>query len=386
MLGRRDKPSSVEDLPSRYPSLSGHSAEIKRTEADNAKRLRKAERDAQGGAQWPALVLLCLMVVCLVVALGFVFTSATKPVPEVPANLGKRPNQDAITAILDSAKVYVRESSLGKAETVLAQGVLEYPEDQELRRAYAEVLMMNEQYESAYHEFTEALRIGPRYSELEFTAGTMATKINAPDRAAAHFQSAQTMDPTKPEYPLFLAQAQLSMGELDKAASALVIASKLAPDNPIIYGTLAEIFLRKNSSRMALDQIAKARQLDPANMGWKVIEARALKRLGRADESLMVLASLPESVAKLRVECHGVLKQFDRAARTAQQASKEHPKDAELAYMAAYWSEQAGMIDDAKAFGERAVRLGHEAASALVDKLSATASVPEAPATPAGGG
>lgn len=160
----------------------------------------------------------------------------------------------------------------------------------------------------------------------------------------------------------------------------------------MIYGTLAEIFLRKNSSRMALDQVAKARQLDPGNAGWKIIEARALKRLGRADEALMVLASLAESeqftrpVAKLRVECHGVLKQFDRAARTAQRASKEQPKDPELAYLAAFWSEQAGLIDDAKAFAERAERLGHEAAPALLEKLSAVANVTETPAPAEGGG
>jgi len=364
MFSRRNKPKTIEELPSRYLGLSGPLPVIE--EEPTAPR-------KIAGVPVPAFLLVGALLGCLVIAVVFVYKAT---LPQLLPPQARDLNAEAVEVILDAARVYHQQNNLGKAEIVLSAGVREHPQDQQKRIAYAEMLMMSNQLDSAFYEYTEALRIGPRDADLEFVAGIIADKLDEVALAEAHFTAARNADPTQPSYGMFLAQVQLKQHKYDDAIVSLIQVRPLDPDNAMIYGTLAEIYTKKNDVGIALDQIEIARQLEPQRAAWKIIEARLLKRSGEPERALLLFDSLADNqrnatpIMRNRAECYGMISRPDLAAGMYQAASDAQPDDPDLAYEAAVWSDKAGQIARAISYGERARKLGHEQADKLVKRLS----------------
>ena len=368
MLSRRNKPKTIDERPSRYLDLSGKAPSPHENRKMRGKKMGATPR----AVPIPAIFLIVALLACLVTAVIFVYKAT---LPSVAPPLARDRNAEAVAVILDSARVYHRQGDLAKAEIVLSAGIREHPEDQQMRIAYAETLMMSGQFDSAFYHYTEALRIGPRDAFLEFVAGTIASKIGEPGLAEAHFTAAHSKDPTQPSYGLYLAQVQISLHKYDEAISSLIQTRPLDPDNAMIYGTLAEIYTKKNKTNLALNQIEFARTLEPDRSAWKIIEARLLKRKGAAQQALLLLNSLPpaernsKAILRSRAECFGMLSRPQDAASLYQSMSDAHPDDAELAFEAAVWFDKAGQGEKAIAYGERARALGNKSADKLVQRL-----------------
>lgn len=277
--------------------------------------------------------------------------------------------------ITKAAAEHEREQRFEAAEAVLRGGVDEYVEDQQLRVALAEYLVRRGRFAEAYGQYVAALTIGPRDPALEFKAGMMASVTGEHERAAEHFGAAQRGDPTEPTYPLYLASAQLKLGQLDDARANLVRATVLDESNATAWGTLAELELRTNEPTLAVQHARKARSGDPKEPAWKLLEARALKRTGEPEQALMLLGTLDEKVRDqveyLRTigECLAMLDRREDAADRYSVAADRHPEDAVLAYEAAVWAERVGRIDRARELAGRAAKLGHEGAKELVGRL-----------------
>jgi tetratricopeptide (TPR) repeat protein len=365
MFTRRNKPKTIDELPSRYLGLSGPSP-VPEEEPTAPRKI--------GGMPMPAFLLVGALLACLVVAVVFVYRAT---VPQLAPPPARDLNAEAVETILDSARVYHQQNDLGKAEIVLSAGVREHPDDQQMRIAYAETLMMSDQLDSAFYEYTEALRIGPRDADLEFVAGTIASKLGEVALAEAHFTAARNKDPTEPSYGMFLAQVQLQQHKYDDAIVSLIQVRPLDPDNAMIYGTLAEIYTKKNDVNLALNQIRIARELEPQRSAWKIVEARLFKRHGEPEKALLLFNSLSDAerdsqpILRNRAECFGMLKRPEMAASMYQSQADAHPDDADLAFEAAVWSDKAGQHDLAIRYGERARLLGHELADKLVKRLVA---------------
>lgn len=299
---------------------------------------------------------------------GLAPSEANGQAARVPAHI-------AIKTALDSAQHHLRQNEPGKAEAILRDAVGLYPDDQELRVAFGESLMALRTFPAAYEQYVAALAIGPRTAEIEFTAGTLANTIGKPDRAVEHYAAAQRADPKNPAYPLYLSQVQLKLNETEAAKVNLLLAATLDPESAIAWGTLADVALRENNVNIALQHIAKARELQPSVGAWRIVEARALKRKGDVEAALLVLGGLTPaerrelSVLSLLAECYGMLERPVDAANAYADASDTKPDEPDLAYEAAAWFARAEQADRAMVFGLRAKENRHPQADMLLERL-----------------
>ncbi len=294
---------------------------------------------------------------------------------------------EALDAVLNAARQYAGSGESGKAEAILREAVSKYAGDQRAHLAYAELLVALRRPGEAYDQYEKALAIGPRDAETEFTAGTVASMAARPDRAIEHFAAAQAQKPGDARIPLYLAQVQLKLDQVAEAKKNLLIAGRLDPDKAIVWGTLAEVALRENKLDLADQHAAKARALEPSNLTWRLIHARALKRRNKPEAALELVANLSPAerrepgVLPLIAECHAMLRQPEKAAAVFADASDAEPSDGDLAFHAAEWLDRAGNIDGARRYAQRASMLGHEGARRLLERVG-----PPVDASPAGSG
>ncbi len=302
------------------------------------------------------------------------------PVLSAPAKAmaapDKKPGTNArdvskVDAILESVNNLLRGNQISQAEAVLNQAIVEHPGDQRLYVTLAEMQLTKEDYSGAYESYVKALATGERTAKLEFQAGTVASMVGKNDRALEHYSAAQTADKANAEYPLYLGQVQLQMGKLDEARASLVRSAQLNPDDGRAWGSLAEIALRENKLDVALQNVGKARSLQPRITVWRLIEARIHARAGHPEKSVELLMPLEptdksaEPIARVLADALSMLKRDAEAAEVLEAASDASPKDRNLAFDAAVRARKAG--DEAR-FGrlrERALHLGHPDAADL---------------------
>ncbi len=311
-----------------------------------------------------------------VLALAVFVTAVVVRRPSSAGAEGDRPAAArTVEGVLRAAADYVQAGERAKAEAVLSAAVREHPANPDLRLAFGEVLVALGRPGAAYREYEAALASGADGAAVHFAAGTVASMAGLPDRAVEHFSAAQAADPTKADYPLYLAQVQLRQGDVQRAKVNLLLTARLDEGRAVVWGTLAEIALRENKPDLALQHVVRAREIEPRVTAWRVVEARALNRLGEPERALLTLRgvegadvrSLP--VLRLMGECYGLLGRPGDAAREFAQASDATPGDAELAFEAATWLERAEEMDGALRFARRAAELGHAGAKEMTARL-----------------
>lgn len=299
--------------------------------------------------------------------------SATAAGGAAPAS-GK-PTPEAMDAILKSAEQYVREGQAGKAEAILRESVDQYPADSTLLISYGELLVSQQRPQEAYPLYTRAIQAGASDAATVFKAGTVANMAGWPEKAVEHYNDAQTADPGNPDIPLFLGQIQLKLDQLEPAKASLLRSAKIDENRAVTWGTLAEIALREGKNNIALQHIAKARQIEPRVTLWRLVEARALKRTAKPDEALALLTPLDASekqepaVARVIAECYGMLNRHAEAAEALETSRKAHTDDAALTLETAIAFERAGDKVRAGELATLSAQMGNQAAVPLRDRL-----------------
>lgn len=279
-------------------------------------------------------------------------------------------------AILNTFLTLQRQTRLSEAETVLRKGVEQYPQEQRLVATYAEFLAINKRMDESYAMYERALAIGPRTAPIEFAAGSVAADLDRTDRAIEHYAAAQTQDPTDFRYPLYLAMVQRKVNQIDESRVNLIIAGRLKPDEPRVWGTLGDIALQENSLNVALEQVAKARAIEPENWLWRLIEARTRKRMGQPQEALDLLIAIKDedrarpSVLTAISECFGMLGKPDDAADLYGTFSDRDPEQPELAMQAAIWADRVKRPNQALRYAQRAANLKAPGAEEMVARLT----------------
>jgi len=130
-------------------------------------------------------------------------------------------------------------------------------------------------------------------------AATFANFFSDPQRAIEVLQAGLLIDPLQSELHRWLGRMYIQVEQLDKAHAALQRSLELAPDNPNIYGTLAEVELAADNLPAALDWTRQATEKDPQDheLAWHI--ARYLYGLRLAEEAdywaARVKALAPES-------------------------------------------------------------------------------------------
>lgn len=316
-----------------------------------------------------AAVLAAALAVALIVVLK---RSLSTPAPTQAAPAGA---SGAAPAEKAAASEALTHGEFDKA-AALYQRMLENPdaaEDVDLRLSLIQALIGVEDWAGAYSQYEKVLAIQGKSAPamVHFQAGTVASKAGRLDRAEEHYAMAQSSDMSKYEYPLYLGMVQLRQGKTDEGLASLLRTIKLNPECAEAYGTLAEVYVRDNKLEVAAPNIARARELQPQVARWRIVEARLLKRQGKAADALTLLAAMdpadqaaPEAVT-LMAECYGMLQRPADAADLFARAAKREPQNAEHYYQAAVWYQRAGDAEKAKTFAKTAAMMGHEGAKEL---------------------
>lgn len=284
-------------------------------------------------------------------------------------------DHEAVRAALARAGDLESQGQFADAIGVLARAVQTSPGDQELRERLANLYMGQKKPSEAYEQFTEAIRIGPKRPDLDFAAGTMASMAGRPDIAISHYLAAQEADKKNSKYPLYAGQLQLLQGQKEAGKASLLRVTLLEPDNAIAWGTLADVALQENNAHIALQHIAKARKIQPDYLAWRLIQARAHKRVGQAEEALLALEGVSEAdrfnefVLSTQAECFGLLAKPGEAAKRYAAAADALPAQIEFAYQAAVWFEKAKDQAKARDYAKRAATQGHKAAITLAERI-----------------
>lgn len=308
------------------------------------------------------------------------------PPSDSPGGRSAKSSDDGLMKVIDTAEILQLQGEAAKSEMVLRDAVVRYAEFQDAHIALAELLIDKASMVSnsdsattllseAYACYERALAIGPSAADLEFVAGTIATKIGRWDRALVHYSAARASDPNDFRYALYLAQVQLRNNQIQEAKMQLMAAAELEPDSAASWGTLAEIALREGDLPVAFRFIAKARALEPSASVWRVIEARALVRSDRPREAIELLVGLADSekheigVLSVLVEGYEKVGMMEQAAVLYENAAQTNPADGQLALGAARWFQRVGRIEDAKRHAERAKMLGAEGARDVLREI-----------------
>ena len=312
-------------------------------------------------------------------AAGYAIYTLAQPAPkpvsgEPPAEEGIAPTR-TLEGVLASVQTLVRDEEYAQARTVLDSAVVQYPGDLDLRVSYGDLLMVTGDYAGAYDQFVVAIGIGPVTPDMEFTAGTLANTLGQKQAAVGHYDRAMRMNPTNPEYPLYLAAVQIQMNNLTDAKTNLALAAQLAPERAEMWAMRADVALRENKGAIALQMVQKARDLQPRVMDWIVLEAKVRKRSGDTERAINLLTGLPldqmrdPENMKLLAECFGMAGRPGDAASRYIDAARLKPNDAELAFQCAVWLERSGERENALRWGTRARDLGHPGAGGWLETL-----------------
>lgn len=310
-------------------------------------------------------------------------TTTAPPPGEQPGMAGTQ----TVQALLASVQRFVQDQNWTAAERILNDAVRQYPADQDLRLAFGDYMMSRNRLPEAYEQYLTAIGLGPVPARVEFAAGTLANMNGQTEEAAAHYAAAMRTDPNTPEYPLYLASVQAKMNQVSQAKASLAIAGRLAPERAEIWGMLGQLLLQENKLDLALQQIEHARQLEPNEPAWALMEARVRKRTGDPERALDLLSAMPQSVLddpatlEMLAECYGMLGRPGDAASRYIDAAERFPRDADIAFDAAQWLERTGERDEAVAWARKAVALGHPQAGRWIESLPQK---PKADAEPAG--
>ena len=291
---------------------------------------------------------------------------------------GPTASPDAIAAVTDAARDYLNSDQLGKASTVLTGAIDKHPGEQRLHALLGEVRLAQNDKPAALDAFERACFIGPDSPAYRDFAAAVAFELGQHARAEAHWARAQTLDPANPKYPLYRAQAQRALDQPDAARANLVIATRLDPAIPEAWATLADLALAENRPAVALNYIDNARDAAPLTPPLRILEARALRRQNNPREAADRLLAVPEAdlfaSPALLAETAVTLNMLGEPARAADlytRAAGLFPEGGDYAYQAALQHQRAGDPDAARRAADRAVRLGHPEARALLRDLDA---------------
>lgn len=347
-----------------------------------------SDLEGTGGSRRIAAAGLMLMAAAVLVAAGYAAVKLLRTPASAPASsaAGSAVDPQTLDEVLNAARTYMDQDKAGSAEVILSAAVERFPRSQPLRLLLGECLLQLERMPESYEQYEQAIFLGPDHAEYRHAAGTIASKIGRLEDAELHYMRAQSLSPSNPKFPLYLAQVQRKQGKNDAARASLVLATQLDPTLAIGWSSLAAIALDENRLEMAQHYIGKARAIEPEHVDWKVIEARVLRRVGDPSASLAVLETIGldetaarEAVLLERTLALGMLGRTTEAANLYIEAVSRSPKNAELCYQAALWLERDKQPARAATYARHAVALGHQHAGELAARLDALEEKPTGP-------
>jgi tetratricopeptide (TPR) repeat protein len=104
----------------------------------------------------------------------------------------------------------------------------------------------------------------PKNAEILFHLGTLRMRQNDWPKAIEYLEKCRTLQPRNTDVLFYLAQAHYLNGELVEAQKTILSAAQLAPKEAAVLQKAGEYLCEGNDCGPGLDDLLKARKLDPA--------------------------------------------------------------------------------------------------------------------------
>lgn len=199
-------------------------------------------------------------------------------------------------ATLWLARLYRFQNDLPHAEEALRFGLAQEPENEELLRQFATLLLDQGRAEEVIALLEKAVGRDPS-SELLALLGDAYVRQQQNASAEQVFRRAVELDSREPEYRRKLAQALLAQGMTDAALEQYQSLTELEPAEVQNYLRMAQIYRQLKKLDKAEESLLRAKQRAPGSLEVIYSEALLYEAQGRFDEAIHVLS---DSVAAVK--------------------------------------------------------------------------------------
>jgi Tfp pilus assembly protein PilF len=139
------------------------------------------------------------------------------------------------------ASLYEREHAFEKAEFILKDIALVYPDDIEILSHLATVIAMQRKYEVAYELYKKILSLGGENEESLYTLTHLASELKNPEDTYTYAKAYLKQYPKNPEILWLYSQAQIAQGERKWAVETLIKLKNLTPYNQEIVDLIGKL-------------------------------------------------------------------------------------------------------------------------------------------------
>jgi tetratricopeptide (TPR) repeat protein len=144
---------------------------------------------------------------------------------------------DRFEAYVDLATGYMHEGQLSRARAAVERALTLNKSFAPAYETLGLVLWRSGDPRSAVSAFDTSVRLDPRNARALVWMGMVQTNLDRPKDAMGTFERASQVDPTSVDAWIGMANAALTMHDLDRAVAALKNAQRLQPDRPAVKDT-----------------------------------------------------------------------------------------------------------------------------------------------------
>jgi tetratricopeptide (TPR) repeat protein len=179
--------------------------------------------------------------------------------------------------------------------------------DQAATLAMADRLLANGKAAEAQEKYQAVVNVDPGSVPAQVGLGRALTVQLKLDEAQSALAAALALHPDSPDLLLTLGELQFTQGKLAEAEASFVKAQNLKHDDPAPYLGLARVYRAYSLFRRAYDNMKRAHEVAPNNIG---VQLQWFHSLPQADQAPALQAYLAEAGAKLNPQTTRVLQQY----------------------------------------------------------------------------
>jgi tetratricopeptide (TPR) repeat protein len=199
-----------------------------------------------------------------------------------------RANPDSVPLLQRQAAILERLGAHGNAEKLVDEAVARHPGDPALLLLQAEVMLRGPHPGEALAPLDAVLAVDPNHFDALLTKGRFLTSRD-PSAAEPLLRQAVEVSPDSADAHFDLGETLRRLGRFEEAKPHLELARRHNPEEPIVLGTLGQVYVELNQIAEARDLVERAVRADPTlYWAWKCFYDVALLQ-GRQDEFQRVL-------------------------------------------------------------------------------------------------
>lgn len=168
--------------------------------------------------------------------------------------------------LLGLAEVALKNKDEVKAEEYLQKALSIAPNNFQVQTAWGRYLYSQTKYGQAETALKKAIQLNPKAIAPQIDLGTLyATGLDQQEKAVDIYRKVLTTDPKHAGTHYALGTSLIKLTKLDEAIVQLNEAARLAPDNPLPYVSLGNLYTRKKNIQEARNAYSLALNIDPKN-------------------------------------------------------------------------------------------------------------------------